>query len=412
MAARFNSIPPNTKVKPKPFTFHVPEDEVQSFKVLLKHSKIGPKTFWNQQEDTNEFGVSRNWLIHAKETWLNKFDWRKHEAYINSFPNFQIPVVESPGGDGAKKEKDVNDIHFAALFSNKPDAIPLLFLHGFPAAFTEFLPVLELLAEKYTPETLPYHVIVPSLPDYGLSYSSPDAEMTVERAAGIMNQLMVNLGFGDGYVVQGGDLGSMIARIMSVEYDACKAFHLNMLVLNPDQKEPPRDILSFSELQMLERTEKWRQTGLAYALEHGTRPSTAGLAISTSPLAMLAWLGEKLLEWTDPSAGLPLDEILSTISFYWFTDTFSRSLYHATLVKMALANKPHPISMSKPLGYSHFAHDLVILPRAWAEEIYPNLMLYKSHSEGGHFASVERPREFLEDVEEFVAKVSELFGSK
>lgn len=98
--------------------------------------------------------------------------------------------------------------------------------HGFPSSFVEFLPMLELLVQKYTPESLPYHVIVPSLPDYGLSRSaSQQAEMTLDQAARIMNQLMLDLGFGQGYVVQGGDLGSMLSRIMSVEYESCKAFH-------------------------------------------------------------------------------------------------------------------------------------------------------------------------------------------
>jgi hypothetical protein len=62
-----------------------------------------------------------------------------------------------------------------------------------------------------------------------------------------------------------------------------------MLVVDPSQTAPSSDLLSAEERQSLERTETWRQTGLAYALEHGTRPATAGLAISSSPLAMLAW---------------------------------------------------------------------------------------------------------------------------
>jgi microsomal epoxide hydrolase len=30
-------------------------------------------------------------------------------------------------------------------------------------------------------------------------------------------------------------------------------------------------------------------TGLAYAIEQGTRPSTIGLVLSTNPMALLAW---------------------------------------------------------------------------------------------------------------------------
>ncbi|KAJ6104879.1 alpha/beta-hydrolase [Penicillium sp. IBT 16267x] len=239
----------------------------------------------------------------------------------------------------------------------------------------------QLLVEKYTPETLPYHVIVPSLPDFGLSSrSSQSIEMTLDRAAFIMNQLMLDLGFGGGYVAQGGDLGSMLARIMSVQYNECKALHVNMLTLNPGQSAPSSDGPTPEELRIIKRTEAWRQTGLAYALEHGTRPATVGLAISSSPLAMLAWIGEKLLEWTGPREPFTLDTVLSMVSFYWFTRTFPRSLYHATLVRNLLAGDPHPISMEKPLGYSLFPYDLAVLPKAWAEGIYPNLAFFRSHS--------------------------------
>ncbi|KAI0972444.1 Alpha/Beta hydrolase protein [Xylaria arbuscula] len=403
MASKFGVIPSNTSTKPEPFTLHVAEGELVALRDLLRLSKIGPSTWWNQQGDP-QYGISRQWLIEVKETWLKSFDWRKHEDYINSFPNFKLPVSDPEAGRV--------DVHFAALFSAKKDAIPLLFLHGFPSSFVEFLPMLQLLVDKYTPETLPYHVIVPSLPDYGLSHASQQAEMTLTQAARIMNQLMLDLGFDRGYVVQGGDLGSMLSRIMSVEYESCKAFHVNMLVADPALKAPSPDLLSPEESQIVQRTESWRQTGLAYALEHGTRPATVGLAISASPLAMLAWIGEKLLEWSDPRHQFPLDTILGIVSFYWFTDTFPRSLYHATLVKNLFAGKPHPTSMEKPLGYSLFAYDLCVLPKPWAEEIYPNLTLFKAHSEGGHFASIEQPRVLLDDVEEFVEKVSHLFEGR
>lgn len=215
--ANFNTIPGTTPSKPEPFTLHVPETDLTGFHELLKLSKIGPPTWWNQHTD-GQFGVSREWLSDAKEAWLKTFNWRAHEAQINSVPNFKITIHDHEAGNVG--------IHFAALFSNRDDAVPVLFLHGYPGSFMEFLPMMQLLVEKYTPETLPYHVIVPSLPDYGLSGgASGNVEMTLDRAARIMNQLMVDLGFGNGYIAQGGDLGSMLARMMSIEYKECKALH-------------------------------------------------------------------------------------------------------------------------------------------------------------------------------------------
>lgn len=39
----------------------------------------------------------------------------------------------------------------------------------------------------------------------------------------------------------------------------------------------------------LTRMKAFITTGSAYALEHGTRPSTIGHVLSTSPVALLAW---------------------------------------------------------------------------------------------------------------------------
>lgn len=85
------------------------------------------------------------------------------------------------------------------------------------------MPILELLRNNYTPETLPYHVIVPSLPGYAFSSPPPlDRDFRTGDVARIFNRLMQDLGFGNGYVVQGGDIGSKIARAMAVEYESCK----------------------------------------------------------------------------------------------------------------------------------------------------------------------------------------------
>jgi len=49
---------------------------------------------------------------------------RKHEERINSYPNYTMPVKDEAGTEYT--------IHFIALFSEKEDAIPLVFYHGWP----------------------------------------------------------------------------------------------------------------------------------------------------------------------------------------------------------------------------------------------------------------------------------------
>lgn len=85
------------------------------------------------------------------------------------------------------------------------------------------MPIFQLLKDKYTPETLPYHAIVPSLPGYTFS-SGPrrDEDFGAEDAARIFDRLMSAIGLGDAYVVQGGDIGSTVARYSAMNYHGCK----------------------------------------------------------------------------------------------------------------------------------------------------------------------------------------------
>lgn len=122
--------------------------------------------------------------------------------------------------------EDSLDIHFAGLFSERADAIPILLLHGWPGNFLEFLPILSILKSQYSPSTLPYHFIIPSLPGYAFSSPPPlNRDFRIEDVSRVMNQLMLDLGFGTGYVVQGGDVGSKVARVLAAEHASCHAVH-------------------------------------------------------------------------------------------------------------------------------------------------------------------------------------------
>ncbi|EAW25566.1 epoxide hydrolase family protein [Aspergillus fischeri NRRL 181] len=364
MACDFGNIPRNIPGKPQVFSLHVPDQDVADFRALLKLSKIGPRTWWNEHMD-GSFGVSRHWLIKAKDIWLNDFDWRQQEANINSFPNFKIAVNNPEHGQLS--------VHFVALFSARPDAVPIIFMHGWPGSFLEFFPMLNIMTKKYTPESLPYHVIVPSLPGYGLSADiGHEKEFTLDSAAQVMNQLMIDLGFGKGYVAQGGDVGSTLSLILLRKYKGCKAAHVNFLALNGYEGDV--DLLTSQELDHLKRAQAWQATGMAYLLEQCTRPATIGLALSSSPLALLAWIGEKILEWADEQP--PLDAILANVSLYWFTSSFPRSIYPYRNIASFNALDT---SKEKPLGYSYFPGELMLLPKAWADDAFRNMVQYSVH---------------------------------
>jgi microsomal epoxide hydrolase len=216
----YDSVPSKCSLKLEPFKAHVTDLQLEGFKFLLRVSPIGPKTYENQVADVNDytsFGVTHKWLVDAKQYWMDKYDWRKTEARFNKY-NQWTTHIDYEGFD--------YNIHFLGLFSKNKDAVPLLLLHGWPGSFIEFLDVLDEFQNKYDENSLPFHIVVPSLPGYAYSNGPPlDRNTTTEDGAKVMDKLMKGLGFADGYVSQGGDIGSFMTRIIAVVSDSCKAAH-------------------------------------------------------------------------------------------------------------------------------------------------------------------------------------------
>ncbi|KAH9845569.1 Epoxide hydrolase [Teratosphaeria destructans] len=396
----FDTIPSKASLKIQPFKAHVSQEELDDFKQLVRLSKIGPKTYENQITDVKDFtsfGISRQWMEDAKKHWETKYDWRKTEDRINALPNFTASIEDS----GYPFE-----IHFAALFSNKADAAPMILLHGWPGSFLEFVSTLEQIKKKCTPDTLPFHLIVPSLPGYGYSNGPPlDKNFDIFDMSRVMDKLMVGLGFGEGYIAQGGDVGSFVARVLAVKHEACKVAHLHLVIGASHESQEDIDKLSAEEKQGLERYNNFGWLGNAYAREHGTRPSTIGLVLSSSPIALLAWVGEKFLQWSDQDP--PLDEILDGVTLYWLTQSFPRAIYSYRQFFGAKSNFIHPdpaFYIKKPLGYSWHHKELAPVPKDWVAKT-GNLVWYRAHMEGGHFAAMERPDLFIKDMEDFVGEV-------
>lgn len=385
-------------MKLKPFKAHVSDEDYNDFKQLLKLSKIGPKTYENQitnVKDYTSFGIDRQWLVDAKQHWETKYDWRKVEDRINSFPNFSADIEE----DGF-----TFNIQFLALFSQKSGAAPLLLLHGWPGSILEFLDVLDMFRSKYKPEDLPFHVIVPSLPGYGYSSGPPlDKNFNVEGIASVMDKLMVGLGFGDGYISQGGDVGSFITRVLAVKYKSCKAAHLHLVI----GASGPTEDLSEADAKGVARINDFATLGNAYARHHGTRPSTIGLVLSASPISLLAWVGEKFLQWSDVNPSI--DAVLDGVTLYWFTQSFPRAIYPYRQFfgpNPTFFHDDEKLFIQKPLGYTWHPEELAPVPRSWVEKT-GNLVWYRAHKEGGHFAAMEKPKLFVKDMEDFVGEVWE-----
>lgn len=398
MVKSFGVVPAGATQTPEPFELQTSDQKLNDFKTLLRLSPVARETYENSAQSGGKFGVTREWMLHAKNFWENHFDWRKQELHINSFPNFKSQVKDEESGR-------TFSVHFAALFSERKDAIPLVFLHGWPGSFLEFLPIMDLLRKKYSSKDLPYHVIAPSLLGYTLSEQPPtDRDWKIEDTARVMHKLCLSLGFGEtGYVVQGGDIGSYVSRAIAATYSECKAMHLNFMMMIEKPASVTEDSYSEQEKYGIKRMETFQATGTAYGRMHATRPATIGHVLASSPMAQLAWIGEKFLEWTDED--LPLDVMLTDITLYWLCESFPSSIYtyreDFSPPSTAYYHGLKELYVDKPTGYSYFPQELIPIPKSWAETT-AKLVHFNCHERGGHFAALEKPEELWSDIEAFL----------
>ena len=119
---------------------------------------------------------------------------------------------------------------------------------------------------------------------------------------------------------------------------------------------------------------------------------------------LLYRIGEKFLDWVDKP--LSVDQILDSVTLYWFTETFPRAICP---YRQFFGPSPEAIALKhyvdKPMGYSWFLKEIAPIPKAWVSTT-GNLIWYKQHTEGGHFAAMERPQTMFLDIDEFVQAVS------
>ncbi|KAJ3543282.1 hypothetical protein NM208_g3664 [Fusarium decemcellulare] len=268
--------PMASDVNLQPFKIVVAKTDIEKLYLLLDNSPI-PNANWENSHAGERFGTTRDWVINAITEWRKGYNWRRWEDRFNSHPQYTIDIRDDDG--------EVYTIRFNALFSKFSSAIPILFLHGWPGSAVEFLLLLDVIRRKYlTSNSLPYYILVPDLIGFGIS-SKP-----------LLNKdFNCFISENGGYVVQGGDLGAIIApKMAALDPESCRLAHVNMLLMAlPEGTNVEEDIRAGrymdAELEALSNGKAFIATGFAYAAIQGTRPATLGLAIGSSPVALLSW---------------------------------------------------------------------------------------------------------------------------
>jgi pimeloyl-ACP methyl ester carboxylesterase len=393
----------------KSFTVHVPDRDLEMLKKKLELS-----TFPTQLDGTNpwDYGAPVDDVKRLTERWQNGFDWRRAETEINKLPQFIAPIEVDGFGP--------IDTHYIFQKSEVKGAVPLLFCHGWPGSFIEVKKLLPLL--RGNADSPAFHVVAPSLPNFGFSGGVTKAGFNLEKYAEVCHKLMLSLGF-DKYVTQGGDWGFFTTRCMGLKYpDHVLASHVNMIRCNPPRYSShpllalQHAIFPYSEREKkgFERGNWFTKEGSGYRWTQSTKPQTIGYALQDSPVALLAWVYEKLHDWTDDYPWTD-DEILTWISIYYFSTAGPaasvRIYYEATHSPKSTINRDtvlDPVPRVK-LGITFFPKELTIPPRTWAKTMGP--VVYENEQDrGGHFAAYECPDVIAMDLGRMFGKGGVCFG--
>lgn len=210
-------------------------------------------------------------------------------------------------------------------------------------------------------------------------------------------------------VIQGGDVGGLISRYMAKLFgmSRCLAHHTNTPLPSQPTEETHPELhaqslttpLTEIEQRGLVRAATFEKEGSGYYKLQSTKPMTIGYSLKDSPVGLLAWIYEKLYDWSDDYLWTD-EEILTWVSIYYFStpgpDASSKVYYtfeHCEPSAFAAAGA----YVDVPLGISRFLNDLVFLPKHWNQTLSP-IVYQAEHDKGGHFAAWEQPGAIVKDL--------------
>ncbi|MFI5047499.1 MAG: epoxide hydrolase family protein [Acidimicrobiia bacterium] len=368
-----------------PFAISVPDEVLTDLSERLARTRL-PNWIddigWDQ-------GIEQATYLTLLDHWRDGFDWRRYEERLNRFEHFLTEIEDQP-------------VHFVHARSSRPDALPLMLVHGWPGSFHEFLDAIPLLTEPADGGQA-FHVVAPDVPGFGWSAPTHERGWNSRRTAGAFGRLMDELGY-DRYGLQGGDVGAGVTANMADLFpEHAVGLHLNFCLIEAYEGAPtPTD----DEQREMARLMQSRQTSMGYVIQQGTKPQTLGIGLQDSPAGLLAWLSEKLQAWSDSGGDLfrafTPDQVLEWVTLYWVTGCITSSVRMYWESRVAGRDGSPLRRIEVPTGVVDFPGERARSPKAWIEERY-NLVHFTKQPRGGHFAAIEQPELFASDVEAFFA---------
>ncbi|KPI41967.1 putative epoxide hydrolase [Cyphellophora attinorum] len=390
---------------PVPFKIDVPEAKIKRLK-----QKLALTDYPSEADDAESWhrGPPLKDVKRLAARWEDGYDWRKAEAQLNRLSQFTTNIdIDNFGAFS---------VHFIHQRSHVANAIPLCFVHGWPGSFIEVTKIIHKLTHPDSPDQPAFHVVAPSLINFGFSSECIKPGFNVTQHAETCHKLMLQLGY-DQYVTQGGDLGYFTTHTMARMYpDHLKAIHCNLAVPEkPDAKKHPElhaeveaHTLTDREKRDLAQTRDVSANLMGYYRIQETRPALIAISHTDSPVGLLSWIYDVLYHWSDHDH-YPWtdDEILTWVSIYYFGCGIAASVRIYYESRNMPKDSPAALVRGSPvkplIGIAHFPVELSSFPRLWYRTM-GNVVHQKEFDVGGHFAAYEQPDLLVGDLREMFGR--------
>lgn len=343
------------------------------------------------------YGAPASYLKDLTDYWRHQYDWRAAEAELTRHPQFTTAI-------------DGHDIHFLHVRSPEPQATPLIITHGWPSSPVEYLDVIDLLTNPRAHGGDPadaFHLVIPSLPGYGLSGPTRDNGWGSRRIAGAWVKLMHRLGYRR-YGAHGSDWGTWISRELGTMAPAeVIGVHGCGFITWPSGDPEEMAGLDGTDHAKLAFGEHYMSQLYGYKLIQSSRPQALAYGLSDSPTGLAGWIASVYKEWSDcrqtPDEAVGRDRLLTTIMLYWLTNTAgsaARSFVETPDTPDDADLDADVAATDTPTGVACFAKGVLRPVRRFAERDN-NIVAWNEYDFGGTFAAAEHPVTVADDITAF-----------
>ncbi|VUC26897.1 unnamed protein product [Clonostachys rosea] len=382
---------------PQPFSIKVDDEFIQVTK--RKAGQLRVAVDINQDEFVD--GVPSRVLQNLSRHWSDEYDWRKVEVALNSkFKQFTTTV------QAGENYTHPIPLHFIHHKSDREDAIPLLFIHGWPGSFHEVAGIIDLLTSPPDSSLPAFHVVAPDLPGFGFSPAPRFPGLGLRDMGQAFNHLMQQLGYTK-YVGQGGDFGSHTLRYMAADFpDSVVSILSNLFSVAPtaddiarfqNNQTTPEETVMFQFMNDPGLT--WTQD--YWAIESSV-PLQVAIGMTDSPIAWTAWqyMGMRSLS---PGYDWGIEELITWSMLNYIQGPYGGLRLYKEAKREGTLDGAFPY-VAQPVGVLNYYGDAAYYtPLKWAKRQGNITFFSKKTPEilGGHFPAHINPQSLAQDCWDF-----------